>query len=155
MYRETFKSRLARSHLAVWVAASWHWSSGCNVRIPKTVDDQPDNGDLFVREKDDDQWKRIEVKHIRRDWTGRKDWPFEKVIVCAQHSFDRAVQKPHHYLIFNHRLTHAIRVMGEHHNDWWTEDISDPRRGKSQVCYCTWPNVVDFLPVPADLMVSP
>jgi hypothetical protein len=156
LYRKTFESRLARSHLAVWVAAAWHWSEGHNVRIPKTVDDQPDNGDLFIREKADEGWKRVEVKHIRRDWTGRSDWPFKKVIVCAKHSFDGAIQKPHQYLIFNHRMTHAIRVMGDAKDTWWSEEIVDSKRGGvGQQCYCTWATAVEFLSVPADLMVAP
>ena len=155
MYPETFESRLARSHLAVWVAAAWHWSEGRNVRVPKTVDDRPDDGDLFVRERKEETWRRVEVKQIRRDFTGYGDWPFEKVIVCAEASFNRAEQKPYQYLIFNHRLTHAIRIMGEHHNDWWIEEITDSRKGSTQRCYCTFPNLVNFLPVPPDLMVQP
>ena len=155
MSRETFDRRLARSHLAVWVAASWAWANGRNVRIPSTPDEGPDDGDLFVQDSPGSRWQRLEVKHIRRDWTCREDFPFEKVLICASHSYDRAKPKPSEYVLFNHRMTHVIRVTRNTRPLWWTAEVADRSRDDGhQQCYCIKPSDALFEEVPDDLVVQ-
>jgi len=156
MRGETFRERFDRSHLAVWVAASWHWSSGTSVKIPDVSQVGPDNGDLFIQPGHGRRWRRVEVKHLRHDWTGRRDFPFPKVLVCATHSWDRAEPKPIEYLIFNRVLTGAIRISATTRQHWWREEIHDRRRDEEgrQECYCVHPELCSFEDVPDDLVVK-
>ena len=155
MLRETFDRRLARSHLALWVAASWAWDNGQNVRIPSTPPGVPDDGDLFVQASPGSRWQRLEVKHIRRDWTCRQDFPFPKVLICARHSWDRANPKPAEYVLFNHRMTHVIRVKRNTRPLWWVDEVADRKRDDGhQECYCIKPDDALFEPVPDNLVVQ-
>ncbi|MFW5970495.1 MAG: hypothetical protein ACOCQT_00200 [Desulfovermiculus sp.] len=127
--------------------ARWLHGLGYNVavnatgRAPRHEDwqDYADSGDLEINQ-------RMEVKRLSVDFTGRQDWPFgSKFLVCARHSFDRAMPKPHAYIILNRTGTHAAIVKKETYPQWYVEKRTDSRyQGVEQEFYLAPLECVQF-----------
>jgi len=124
-----FLSHLRESSAAVACVAQWLSRSGRDVLI-KGIQYAgehgewkgfADGGDLFIL-------KRIEVKHIGKDFSGPDDWPFGSYfIVCAKHSFDRAREKPGAFIIVSHNMKNCAIVSGASSKHWYEEERTDSR----------------------------
>jgi len=124
-----FHRHLDDSHSAVWQVGKWLLDRGYRVTIsPHTKcrthsewKEHADDGDLYI-----DQ--RVEVKHLSCDFTCREDWPFgADFMVCAKHAYDRAVPKPHVFLILNRDRTHVAIVESRSASAWTVEKRRDKR----------------------------
>jgi hypothetical protein len=123
-----FLSHLRESKPGVGIVAEWLLDQGYAVTIPPVNEakthsgwkDCTDAGDLFINQ-------RIEVKQLSVCFSGRADWPFRDFIVCAKHSFDRAVPRPFAYIILSEDSGSAATVLGR---DWklWTTGRRGDRR---------------------------
>lgn len=117
---EIFLERLQKSEPARWQMAQWFAKQGYVVVVnplwyAATADQwrgNSDMGDLYVQ-------TRMEVKHLRCEFTSRQDWPHGKdFIVCSRNSYDRAKPKPHAYWLLNHSRTHVARVLTSSFPRW-------------------------------------
>lgn len=136
---DRFLKHLDKSQEAVWRVAGWlndkkklpvQVNPGGRAPLSSEHESYADNGDLTVG-------MRVEVKRLSRSFTGRDDWPFKDFMVCARHSWDKAVQKPYAYVIVNKEGTHAALVKGETYPSWDVIERSDRRyeHGYSQEFY--------------------
>lgn len=120
MKSQKFEKRLAISHGPVWLIAISFWEQkGYEVKIPAQMD-KPDDGDLFVRHEDWDEWKRVEVKQRGWDFECKRTIPFNPIWICDQNSFDNAKVRPWVYFILNRTMTHAIIINVEKSFSEWT-----------------------------------
>jgi hypothetical protein len=95
-----------------------------------------DKGDIYA------SGKRMEVKHLKRDFVYR-EWPFATVTICAKASFDAADPKPDYYFILNQPMTIAAIVDVRNTRPIWTvRKQTDPARGYEYDVYALDP---DFL----------
>lgn len=99
--------------------------------------DFSDGGDLYVLH-------RVEVKHLRADFTSRADWPYPDFIVCSQSSFDRAFPAPLRYYLLNRAKTH-VAIVRVSDAPFWTVA---PRTDRTY----TPPITQDFYFCPLDLV---
>jgi hypothetical protein len=141
-----FLKHLDQSQDAVWTVAQWLHGKGHRVSIPPTTKaenhsewkDHADGGDLYISQ-------RVEVKQRFVDFTSADDWPYESFIVCARHSWDRAVPKPFSYVYLNKDMTYAGVVLGSSASEWWVESIKDSRyEDEVQECYVASLTTVNF-----------
>ena len=136
-----FLERFVGSHSAVEHSAEWLKSLGCkNITIPKPKlapshaqwKQYADKGDLFVGKT------RIEVKGLlkKRYWFTRNyEYPYDNWIICAKHSYDRAIQKPYAYLIWNYKRTHVGIVKVNTLKQWKVTKIKDPNYDRYEDMY--------------------
>lgn len=124
-----FLAHLAASHDAVWKVARYIQRTGFNVMVNAGHDTSTfetrmshvDNGDLSIVH-------RIEVKHLRKEFTSAEDWPFPDVIVCAKQAFDKAKPKPFQFILVNRAETHIAIVRGSTRPQWTVmENVRDSR----------------------------
>ena len=81
-----------------------------------------DLGDLFVL-------KRVEVKQLTYDFSGREDFPFPDFLICSQDSFDSAKEKPLGFVTLNRIGTHAAMVNCDTRHLWRTRLVKNRTRG--------------------------
>ena len=134
---DRFRAHLAASRDAVWVVGRWLGSQGHEVVVPPTVmrpkssdpKDYADEGDLYVVRHHGrvPVWRRVEVKHSSRSFSGRADWPYPSFIVCACHAWDKANPKPHVIYTVNREMTHVACVHGNTAGTWTTRTVTDDR----------------------------
>ena len=90
-----FLNRLGLSHIAVFFLSRHIQRKGHWVKLPPTAESPTyqerakysDDGDLFFN------GLRLEVKRIKKVFTGRADWPYEDFIICSVSSFERAKEQ--------------------------------------------------------------
>lgn len=133
---ERFKKHLKASEVARWVTAIKLGEMGYDVLVPaQTVADtheewkrHADKGDLLISGNGLSEWKRVEVKRLKVNFTGESDWPFgSKFIVCAKHSFDLADKKPWFYVIWSNDWKGVAFVYGKDKDRWYVETRMDGR----------------------------
>jgi hypothetical protein len=159
--RQRFHRNIDNSQPAVFVMAAWFSALGYEVTIPPTTKapthsqwkKHADNGDIFISKNGMSKKTRIEVKHLtlnaahgNKTFTNKDDWPFPDYMVCAQHAFDMAREKPHSIFALNPEKTHAGVVYGKDHANWWTVKRVDSRyNNMEQSFYTTAPDLVTFI----------
>ncbi|MFC2084950.1 hypothetical protein ACFLS9_07835 [Bacteroidota bacterium] len=92
----------------------------------KDIEANNDGCDLLIVK--DGMIKIIEVKkHITvKHWTGRDNYPYDKVIVDAKQQFDNKPVRPHGYFIFNNTMSHFMFINVPNTINTW-----EIKRGKS------------------------
>jgi len=156
---EEFVGRVHASQPAVWLLAKVWFSEQHKkpVRInPYTVTPEhpqwrghKDDGDLFVL--DDGEWRRIEVRNLGYDFTCREDWPHRDFIICTQHTWDEAEDKPYRYYYLNPARTHIGILDPAATRDQWRKRTSPNRfhpQRPDEVYVCDV-DLVTFCPLPA------
>lgn len=125
---EKFLKHLEESREAVSFVADWLRGFGLEVKPgessvakeAKDWKDHVDSGDLFVKQ-------RVEVKKLSRCFTTRH-WPFGcKFMVCAKHSYDNAVPKPHMYVIVSDDYGCIAIAKSSEQSSWFVEKRKDSR----------------------------
>ena len=139
-----FEQRFRASRPAEIVVATFLLTQGQTVTLPKRRlakdfadrKEYADKGDIYA------SGKRIEVKHLKRDFQYR-EWPFDSVTICAKASFDAADPKPDYYFLLNQSMTIAALVDVRNTRPIWTvRKQTDPARGYEYDVYALDP---DFL----------
>lgn len=151
---ERFAKRLKESQPAVDFAKEYLERNGYEVVKPEDKGVTPsyedrmkyvDNGDLYCKKGDTDEWCRVEVKHQSREFTCKEDWPFKNMFVLAKHALDRANPKPSFYLNFNKSLTHVAKISSESESEWFLMPFQDKRYlNKRETAYACPINFVEF-----------
>lgn len=130
--------------------AEWLVRRGRNVRISgqhrapthEQWQDYSDSGDLMIEQ-------RIEVKHRTFDFTSADDWPYADVAVCAQHSWQRAEQKPLAFVSVSCDMTHVAIVLASSAKHWSVRPCTDSRYdGVTQDTFFCPLSSVTFLRLP-------
>lgn len=120
-------------------------TSGTKAAAPEDWREHVDGGDLYVRGTDSKP-QRIEVKHLTAEFTCREDWPFgNEFIICAKHSYDMALPKPHAYFILSKDREYAGVVLNKTRDKWFVKNIKDSRTGVPQDFYIINPDHVRFV----------
>ena len=102
-----------------------------------------DDGDLEYYK--DDEWRRVEVKHLSGTFTSRKNWPFRNYFVMAKHAWDKADPKPDVLLTFSKSMRHVASVKGDSYDDWFPVSFKDRRYvNYRQTTYATTVDSVKF-----------
>lgn len=131
---KSFNAHLRDSREAVNFYAKYLTRLGCQIEIPEerltpTYEQRleyADSGDLFTQIGD--KRIRLEVKQRRNiEFSGRADYPYQSIMVCAAHSFEYADPKPYVYVILNRSLTAAAYILGDTSPEWWVEERKDKR----------------------------
>lgn len=157
-----FLETLRHSMVAVEVAALWlrqegyEVSSGYIMEAPRHEDwkKYSDNGDLWIKGKNDKHELRVEIKHLSVEFSSLNDWPFGKdFILCSKHSFDRSFPKPYSYLIFSNSLTHAASVI-VNTKDMFVKTQHDSKYDRLQEFYYVPLSCVTFYKVPEPLIAK-
>lgn len=125
---EAFLRRLDKSRHSVFLVAEYLHKSGYNVHIPafdyrptdSNWEDHTDNGDLYIW-KEKEQQHRIDVKHRNLDFTGKDDFPYDRIFVSDIRAIRRATPFPLAYVIVNKNCTH-IGVVWARTKPHWTEE---------------------------------
>ena len=127
---QEFLSRLDASRKSTFLVAEYLHRSGYNVYIPAfdyrdqdtNWEDHVDDGDIYIwRERDD--MKRIDVKHISRDFTSRDDFEFSHVFVADIRAILRADPFPLAYVVVNKTCTHIAIIWGKTKKHWEKHDV--------------------------------
>jgi hypothetical protein len=130
----TFSANLNNSREAVNFYAGYLKKLGCSIEMPEERlspnyeqrMEYTDGGDLFTQIGD--KRIRLEVKQRRNiEFSGRADYPYQSIMVCAAHSWELADPKPYVYVILNRSLTAAAYILGETSPEWWVEKKTDKR----------------------------
>jgi hypothetical protein len=135
-----FLGSLAESVPTVFLVARWFHARGHIVTVPPlsqapTRDEwrkHSDSGDLYVRRPHEPEWRRIEVKQLGYQFTGRADWPFgDRYIVTSKGAFDRATDRgsprPYAYIHVSQDQRHAGIVMVSDYPLWTVANRRDGR----------------------------
>ena len=139
-----FIDRLVDSKPAVIKVADFIKKKGYQVTIPETKiaptaaqhKSYADNGDLYVDGKIIDFKFRVEVKHSSQKFTNSNDWPWKNhFFVCAKHSFDNAIPKPHSYFIVSDDLKYFALVKADTYQAWKTQNKKDKQRDYEETFY--------------------
>ena len=102
-----------------------------------------DDGDLEYYK--DDEWRRVEVKHLSGTFTSREDWAFRNYFVMAKHAWDKADPKPDILISFNKDYTHIAKVYGNTSDKWYVQSVKDSRyMDYRQAIYCCSLDLVEF-----------
>ena len=102
-----------------------------------------DDGDLEYYK--DDEWRRVEVKHLSGTFTSREDWAFRNYFVMAKHAWDKADPKPDILISFNKDYTHIAKVYGNTSDKWDVQSVKDSRyMDYRQAIYCCSLDLVEF-----------
>jgi hypothetical protein len=92
-----------------------------------------DKGDVYA------SGKRIEVKHLKRDFP-YGEWPFDTATICAKASFDAAHPRPDYYYLVSQSMTVAALVdVRTTFPDWIVRKQVDPQRGYDYDVYAVEP----------------
>ena len=101
--------------------------------------DYTDDGDFFlsgVFEGEEIVDKRCEVKHLSTTFNGTgKNWPWPNFMVCSQHSYDNAKNKPWVYFIVSKDYAAMGRVFSDTRDKWWVQGSHDSRYGPGILPY--------------------
>jgi hypothetical protein len=140
-----FLGYLKDSEEAVWFVARWfNTNHQRTIRIhpasqAKTHQDwkkHVDQGDLYMRPPDQDNFLRYEVKRLGVEFTSLVDWPFgTKFIVCAKHSYDNATPPPASYFILSKSMNCMAVIKCSQRDEWSVEKREDSRTNVSQEFY--------------------
>jgi hypothetical protein len=126
-----FLENLDASVAAVWSIAKWLQSHGYAVTVNpirkapahEQWKEYVDHGNIEIR-------RRVEVKHLSVNFTGRQDWLFgSKFLVCAKHSFDHITPKPYAYVIVSADFSACAIVHSSTSDKWTIESRQDVRHG--------------------------
>jgi hypothetical protein len=88
-----------------------------------------DNGDLHVAHATIGGPHRLEVKHRTVAFTGAHDFPYDSMIVCAQHAWDEVDPKPWWVLCLNQQATLVAAIDARTNDGWFTRELHDKRYG--------------------------
>jgi hypothetical protein len=136
-----FETRFRASRPAEIVVATYLLNLGHTVTLPQRRlranfadrKEYADKGDIYASDK------RIEVKHLKRDFEFG-EWPFETATICAKASFDNAHPRPDWYFLVNHSMTVAALVdVNTTFADWIVRKQLDPARGYDYDVYAVTP----------------
>lgn len=85
-----------------------------------------DEGDLFIRNRDDGRaWQRWEVKHRRR-WLNAPTYSFPDVYIERAARVDRMKVKPFAWALVSNDLRWATIAFYENFEGWWRAPIKGP-----------------------------
>jgi hypothetical protein len=132
--RPTFEQDLYRSHQAVMLIAAQLTRRGNDVLIPglKVRPDASqraafrDGGDLQI--KHGNEWRAVEVKQRKNDFTGKHDYPYKDVIVDTCTIVDRLQPPALMYVVLNPSGTHAAIIDDKTRPVWTRKKITFPDR---------------------------
>ena len=138
-HHEDFKRRLRRSRLAVEAVADWLRQYG-SVRIPKTrvapthaeSGGYKDGGDLFFKQPNWKGWRCYEIKGVSITFTGKSDYPYERMAVCSLNSWKNVLKRPQlpsSYITVSADLQHIGVVKVSTRAQWKVDKLLDGRRG--------------------------
>lgn len=139
-----FEQRFRASRPAEIVVATHLLNQGHTVTLPQRRlranfadrKEYADKGDIYA------SGKRIEVKHLKRDFAYR-EWPFASVTICSKASFDASDPRPDYFYLVNQSMTVAALVDVRNTRPIWTvRKQTDPARGYDYDVYALDP---DFL----------
>lgn len=145
--------RLQHSHVAVRRTAVWLTERGHKIEIavqslaprPEQWRRYVDGGDLFM-----DGGRRVEVKHLSRQFTGKHDWPFTPhFIVNAKATHDSCERKPYCYVVWSRDLDCAAVVFAISEPFWTVERRHDNKLERDAEFYFCPMQYVGFYAVPA------
>ena len=133
-----FLERLAASSEAVFAVAKWLNRQGKTVQIPHIsfaptaadADLHVDDGDLFVIER-----KRVEVKRLGVDFTGRDDWPFKEAFVSNKAAVDRSFENVSAWIFVSSDLLHAAVVTPSTREHWYLKKTMAKNTGNEEEFY--------------------
>ena len=146
-----FNKHLDESQPSVAFAKKYLESKGYEVREKDTkktpnYEDRMkyvDDGDLSYYK--DGEWKRVEVKHTRQQFTNAEDWPWKNMFVCAIHAWDNANPKPDVFLQFDTDMSHVAEISGSTHPEWFMMSFKDRRYvNYRQTTYACPLNLIKF-----------
>lgn len=151
--KSKFIKRLSDSRKAVLQALWYFHLRGFVTQLPSgkieisgSLEDDVDNGDLFLVVKD--QLLRVEIKHRQEDFTGAHDFKYSDMIICSCESFDRADKTPWIYMHFNRLMTHfAVIKVSETFEHWTSRLVYDKHYDSHQDCYHCPLNFIEFWPL--------
>jgi hypothetical protein len=143
-----FFKRLNGSRPAVFAVAEYLHSLDFTVSIPriryapsmKQIADYQDNGDITIETEEGEEY-RIEVKGMRFNFTGEKDWPYQNCIVSNKAAVDRAyefeshIPPPKAYFIVSADLQYAACIPDATKPTWTVEDIKTNNTNKIETFY--------------------
>ena len=135
-----FLSRLGLSHIAVFFLSRHIQRKGYWVKLPPTAEsptyqergEYGDDGDLFYN------GLRLEVKRIKKIFTGRADWPFKDFMICSVNSFEKAKKQgnpPSFYFIFSADYKHMAQVSVASKKHWTIRKARDGVTGEYYDAY--------------------
>jgi len=104
--------------------------------------DYVDDGDLKVYYRGEEVGKRCEVKHyLETDFTSLADFPHKWLFLGNAAAWDRADPKPYIYCVLTRLGTHAAFVPGRAHGSWSRINVTDKRRGTTELTIACPPDV--------------
>jgi len=136
-----FEARFKASRPAEIVVATYLLNLGHTVTLPQRRmardfadrKEYADKGDVYA------SGKRIEVKHLKRDFP-YGEWPFDTATICAKASFDAAHPRPDYYYLVSQSMTVAALVdVRTTFPDWIVRKQVDPQRGYDYDVYAVEP----------------
>ncbi len=127
-----FLQRLADSEAARFAVAQHLCRKGSLIEIPPLrfaptaadAEHYRDEGDLFLVTR-----KRIEVKGLSINFTGRDDWPFAYVFVTSKTVAEREGRPVAAYISISADLKHAVVIKGSTSGLWFSVDKSNRNTG--------------------------
>jgi hypothetical protein len=131
-----FLQRLKGSSKAVWAVAMHQHARGRMVEVPPlqyapTAADHElfaDDGDLFViyrRPENPEVRQRLDVKHLRVNFTSAEDFPFPELFISNVASVDRANGSTVAYFIVSNDCEYAAIVPRTTRDKWYvTEKVA-------------------------------
>jgi len=158
----TFKTDLAISRKAVYVAAHWLNNRGHTVVIPankvrptaKDRVDYSDFGDLQValgkpepiagRLIAYDELETVEVKqrfnnpkypNANMNFKSRDEFPYDTVMVGVKTHYDKLDPEPMFTIIFNESLTGCLTINKASRADWTAAERWVEKNGRKRTCY--------------------
>jgi len=143
---EEFIKDLNRSRYAVNKFAALQQQKGIQIWLPPEQTrpdssqrmDYADNGDLMVQ-------MRIEHKAISLNFTCRKDFPKDSIIVDEKYKYDSKSHMPLlMYVLESSNKTHAAVVYSVTRDKWETRDIFDKRQNRNCTMYMCSKRYVRF-----------
>lgn len=124
-----FQKLLVTSEAAVWEVMLWLNQKGYTIRkepisvAPKVEDKDQHKDDADFDVIIDGKRKPIEVKHLSRNFTGPRNWPFgHKFIVDSVNTFDAKSRRPFMYIVVSSDMNNMCMVDVEKTMPHWYKE---------------------------------
>lgn len=150
-----FANRLMNSSAAVFVVAHWLHKGGKTVQIPPlelapygaNPLDYVDTGDITIIER-----KRVEVKHLGKNFTCAEDWPFgHGAFVSNKAAVDRSIHEVSAWVSVSNDFRYGAIITPESKYHWTLKKTFAKNTGQEETYYlCPIKHVV-FRPMPVNL----
>ena len=138
--RSFIRDRLEPSSNAVFVVGRWLHDGGRDIEIPALRKTRQDDGDLFVL----NPRKRIEVKHLKAQFSSPDDWPFSEVFVSRREIVDRIWEQVEAWISVSADLRYAAIISPDTRIRWYHIRKFNSEVGREQDYTACPTNLVNF-----------